>query len=142
MVGLPTNNNSNATFFSVVSTLLRASLSSTSTASYNRMMQCYTQFCQAYFKDCSPFPSSLIMLSQFIAYLFIRNYSPSSIASYISAISFLHKSNSLTDSTNSFLIRKILKRVQNLKGKKDTRLPIRGLLKKVNECFTFCNSKR
>jgi hypothetical protein len=88
------------------------------------MIQCYTQLCQTYVKDCPPFPSSLIVLSQFIAYLFIRNYSPSSIASYISAISVVHKSNSLTDPTNSFLIKKILKGAHNLKGKKDTRLPI------------------
>jgi hypothetical protein len=88
------------------------------------MIQCYTQLCQTYVKDCPPFPSSLIVLSQFIAYLFIRNYSPSSIASYISAINVVHKSNSLTDPTNSFLIKKILKGAHNLKGKKDTRLPI------------------
>jgi hypothetical protein len=133
-----TNNNSNATFVSVVSTLLRASLSSASTASYNRMIQCYTQFCQTYCKDCPPFQSSLIMLSQFITYLFIRNYSPSSIASYISAIRFVHKSNNLAEPTNSFLIKKILKGAQNLKGKKDTRLPItKDILIKLMNALPF-----
>ena len=98
------------------------------------MIQCYTQLCQTYVKDCPPFPSSLIVLSQFIAYLFIRNYSPSFIASYISAISVVHKSNSPTDPTNSFLIKKILKGAHNLKGKKDTRLPITNdiLIKLMN----------
>ena len=78
------------------------------------------------------------MLSQFIAYLFIRNYSPSSIASYISAISFVHKSNSLTDPINSFLIKKILKGEQNLKGKTDTRLPItKDILIKLMTALPF-----
>ena len=102
------------------------------------MIQCYTQFCQTYFKDCPPFPSSLIMLSQFIAYLSIRNYSPSSIASYISAISFVHKSNNLTDPTNSFLIKKILKGAHNLKGRKDVRLPItKDILIKLMNALPF-----
>ena len=66
------------------------------------------------------------MVSQFIAHLFVQNLSPATIASYISAISFMHKANNFNDPTNSFIIQKILKGVQNLRGHADSRLPITG----------------
>ena len=71
-----------------------------------------------------PFPSSHILLSPFIANVFLRNDSPSTIPTHISALSFVHKSNSWPDPTDMFVIYKILKGVQNLKGKNDPRLPI------------------
>ncbi|XP_063399785.1 uncharacterized protein LOC134684430 [Mytilus trossulus] len=49
---------------------------------------------------------------------------PSTIVTHIAASSFVQKSNSWPDPTDMFVIHKILKGVQNLKGKNDLRLPI------------------
>lgn len=124
MVVSKTDNSSSAIFNSVVAKLFTASLSDATHKSYSRMINSYLQFCETYYAECRPFPSSHILLSHFIANLFLRNYSPSTIATHISALSFVHKSNSWPDPTDMFVIHKILKGVQNLKGKNDPRLPI------------------
>ncbi|CAG2213337.1 unnamed protein product [Mytilus edulis] len=124
MVVSKTDNSSSAIFKSVVAKLFTASLSDATHKSYSRMINSYLQFCETYYAECRPFPSSHILLSHFIANLFLRNYSPSTIATHISALSFVHKSNSWPDPTDMFVIHKILKGVQNLKGKNDPRLPI------------------
>ncbi|XP_071179458.1 uncharacterized protein [Mytilus edulis] len=124
MVVSKTDNSSSAIFKSVVAKLFTSSLSDATHKSYSRMINSYLQFCETYYAECRPFPSSHILLSHFIANLFLRNYSPSTIATHISALSFVHKSNSWPDPTDMFVIHKILKGVQNLKGKNDPRLPI------------------
>jgi len=96
------------------------------------MLRTYEQFCQEYFPAVQIFPSTHIMLSSFISYLFLRNYQPSTIASYVSAVTFVHKINALPDPANSFLIKKILKGTQNLRPTSDMRLPItRDILQKL-----------
>ncbi|CAG2213355.1 unnamed protein product [Mytilus edulis] len=122
MVVSKTDNSSSAIFKSVVAKLFTASLSDATHKSYSRMINSYLQFCETYYAECRPFPSSHILLSHFIANLFLRNYSPSTIATHISALSFVHKSNSWPDPTDMFVIHKILKGVQNLKRKNDPRL--------------------
>lgn len=72
------------------------------------------------------------MVSHFIAFLYDTGYKPSTIASYISAISFIHKLNSWSDPTNNFLVKKILKGTQNLSKTIDARLPItKDILKRL-----------
>lgn len=46
------------------------------------------------------------------------------IYSHVSAISFLHKLLDLTDPTSSFIAKKLLKGCENLRFRKDSRLPI------------------
>lgn len=77
-------------------------------------------------------PVESITLCNFIASLFDVNYSPSSIASHISAISFVHKVQGLDDPGQSFLVRKMLKGCNNLAKSCDSRLPITAtILKKI-----------
>ena len=69
-------------------------------------------------------PLSIPVVANFISFLHSNKYSPASVASHISAISYVHKLLMLDDPTHSFLIRKILKGCKHLGGAKDTRLPI------------------
>lgn len=124
MVGPLSNQYPRSLLDSLVTSLLRASLSSATFTSYNRFVRNYVQFCNIYFQECQAFPSSHVMLTQYIAYLFLKGYSPSTIATHMSAISFVHKANSLNDPTNNFLIKKILKGAHNIRGSVDCRLPI------------------
>lgn len=69
-------------------------------------------------------PISVVDVCNFIGQLFIDNYSPSTIFSHISAISYVHKIFNLPDPTQAFVTKKILKGCQAIGQRKDTRLPI------------------
>lgn len=128
MAGSATHHCSAAYLQTVASQLFQASLSPSTVTSYERMFQRYVDFCNMQFKNMPLFPSTQDMVSQFVASLFVDNLSPSTIASYISAISFAHKCRDAPDPTSSFVIKKILKGIQNTKGKLDSRLPITGAI--------------
>ncbi|CAG2221487.1 unnamed protein product [Mytilus edulis] len=115
---------STASLESVTAQLLQASLSHSTRQSYKRMLNVFQQFCKEKFPVVQPFPSTSIMIAHFISFLFLKNYQPSTIASYISAISFVHKLNFWSDPTDSFFIKKIIKGAQNLRSSSDNRLPI------------------
>ena len=70
------------------------------------------------------FPVSVDNLARFVAHLFEQDYAGSTITSYVSAISFVHKLLSVEDPCNSFLIKKMLQGCRKLTVTKDSRLPI------------------
>jgi hypothetical protein len=81
------------------------------------------------------------MISRFISYLFIQNYQPSTIAFYVSAISFVHKNNDWSDPTDSSLVKKIFKGSENLRRSSDVRLPItKDILSKRVQLVEFLAS--
>lgn len=102
------------------------------------MISSFHQFSSKKFPGVNTFPSSHAMVADFIAHLFIQNYQPSTISSYVSAISFVHKINFYEDPTDSFLIKKILKGAHNLRRSSDTRLPItKEILQKLVHALPF-----
>ncbi|XP_062608833.1 uncharacterized protein LOC134270615 [Saccostrea cucullata] len=138
LVKQKSSNGSATSLDTVTNKLLQASLSNSTRASYQRMLNCYEQFCQEHFPQSSVLPSTHIMIAHFISYLFIKNYQPSTIASFVSAISYVHKINFKQDPTDSFFIKKVLKGVQNLRGSCDSRLPItKEILSKLISATEF-----
>ena len=69
-------------------------------------------------------PVSVVDVCNYIGNLFLKNYSASSIASHLSAISYVHKILDLQDPTQTFITKKILKGCQASVPMRDTRLPI------------------
>lgn len=69
-------------------------------------------------------PSNHVMIAHFTSFLYLQNYQPSTIASYMSALIYVHKMKCYDDPTDSFYIKKVLKGNQNLKNSVDSRLPI------------------
>ena len=128
MVGHLSNRNSSNSLENIAHLLFKASIAPATAATYSRMLSHYGQFCNIHFPGMHLFPSTQNMVSQFIAKLFLQNLSPSTIASYLSAISFAHKAHNISDPTDDFIIKKILKGVQNIRGHSDTRLPITGTI--------------
>ena len=57
-------------------------------------------------------PVSVVDVCNYIGNLFLKNYSASSIASHMSAISYVHKILDLQDPTQTFITKKILKGCQ------------------------------
>lgn len=69
-------------------------------------------------------PVSVVDVCNFIGHLFLVNYSPSSIASHITAISYVHKIFNMQDPAQAFITKKMLKGCKSSVPTKDTRLPI------------------
>ena len=92
---------------------------------YHRAWAVFRDFAHRFYQSSSPqFPLNPNRLALFIlSHLSARQLAPSTIASYISAISYVHKLKGFSDPTNSFLIRKLLTAV-NCRRQSDIRLPI------------------
>lgn len=63
-------------------------------------------------------------MSLFVAYLHKKALAPQSIATYLSAIGFMHKINGVGDPTDTFLVRKLLIGLRRRHNTFDLRLPI------------------
>ena len=70
------------------------------------------------------FHPSLHQLVQFIAFMSIANYSPATIASYVSGISSTLRLYSLPDMTQHFIIKRLLDGCRRRNHSRDTRRPI------------------
>ena len=97
-----------------------AALTTNTKASYKRGWNLFLQFNSS--RTSLPISSSL--LSNFIAYFFNIGYSPSSISSHISTISYIHKILGQSDPSDSFLIRKVVQGCHHSGPNKDSKLPI------------------
>jgi hypothetical protein len=60
----------------------------------------------------------------FVAHLYEAKYSPSSIATHVSAVAYAHKIMGAHDPTDQFIIRKLVYGATKLSGRPDSRLPI------------------
>lgn len=103
--------------------LLQNSLSYSARKSYRHSWELFFQYYNTYNINVT-MPLQIVQVCNCIGHLFWKQYSPSSIASHVSAISYVHKLLQLNDPTNSFIVRKLIKGCNNLSGTSDTRLPI------------------
>lgn len=107
---------------SAASPLLTASLAPATRTAYRKTWDLLIQSVPH-----AALPISNIDLANFIGILFSQNYSPSSIASHVSAMSYVHKIMDLPHPGHCFLVRKLLKGCQC-----NSRLPIMpDILKKI-----------
>ena len=103
--------------------LLKSALSTSSRQAYLRSWKLLNTFCEEQKLEFT-FPCTISVVCNFIGYLYSKQLAASSIASHISAISFIHKLANCSDPTQSFIVKKILKGTQNLAKTSDSRLPI------------------
>ena len=126
-------------------TLLSSSLTAGSRRSYQLAWIIFRQFyLQFYASDDPLLPVPSTCLCLFISYLISRKLAPSSVTSYLSAISYVHKLRGLHDPTKSFLNSKAINGSQQstARGGVDIRLPVtrpvlRGLVRALS--FTNCS---
>ena len=80
-------------------------------------------------------------LALYIAHLFNLKMSPRTISSYLSAISYLHKVQSLPDPAKHFIIQKLVAGAYRLRPSVDMRLPITApILTKIIHAAQVCLS--
>ena len=101
----------------------------------------FRDFGHCFYQSSSPlFPLNPNRVALFISYLSARQLAPSTITSYISAISYVHKLKGFPDSRTSFLIQKLLTAVSR-RRQSDIRLPIsRPVLLELVRSLRFTNS--
>lgn len=92
---------------------------------YKRAWRLFHQFLHAVFQTVSPIlPVSPNTIALFIAYMFDKQYAPSTVSSYVSALSFAHKFLGFDDPTKAFFVTQILKGYLKQGSRLDSRLPI------------------
>lgn len=85
-----------------------------------------------------PLPS--VLICNFIGHLLAKSYSPATITSHVSALSYIHKVLDIDDQSNSFIVRKMLKGCDKVHGSVcDSRLPItKAILKQMLAGLETC----
>ena len=104
--------------------LLRSAKAPKTTRTYEGAMKCFEEFRLMHGID-DQFPIASSNISLFIAFLSIRGYAASTVATYISAIGYYHKVNGFIDPTDNFVIREMIEGFRRKGPKcKDIRQPI------------------
>ncbi len=87
-------------------------------------------------------PVSAEAVQQFVAWLSLQRFAPSTITTYVSAVGFYHKSHGWADPTNDFVVSKLLEGCRRLRPTADTRAPMSMsiLLQTVQSLPAVCTS--
>jgi hypothetical protein len=106
-------------------TLITASLSKATQNAYNQVWKKFSEFC----KNCGKpewvsVPVNPYSVILFLTSEFARGLTGASLASYSSALSYVHKIRGLPDPTNTFIVHKLILGAQKSIPRADIRLPI------------------
>jgi len=117
-----------------VSNLISASLNAASRKLYSKHWSAYSDFAKTHETEASPLVSAE-SVCLFVAHLHNKNLASATIRSYLAAISYAHKLNSLVDPTTAFIVKKCMEGSKRLSMKKTmVRLPISfDILKRLVE---------
>lgn len=95
--------------------LLDSALSPSTKCSYKNALKHYKKFHDTFYVDSPLLPISTEQLAQFITACHNRSLKASTITSYISAISYIHKLHGFTSPSESFLVKKLLHSIRRHK---------------------------
>ena len=108
-----------------INRLLEKAISQSSHETYSRAIQAFHHFLRESGSiSGSLLPRSVDEVAKFVAFLSLRGLAASTIATYLSGLAFYLKLNGMTDYTNNFLVRKLLRGVKLERKGNDSRLPI------------------
>ena len=96
-------------------------MSSNKVKTYNFAVSKFQIFCHTFGISSIPTLNSVI---NFIAWMSLKGYKPSTVVSYIAGISYNLKLNGLADFYEVFIVRKMLKGLQRSQPSKDIRAPV------------------
>ena len=86
----------------------------------------------------STWPVPIFDLAFFVSFCYQQGYSPSTVNTYMSPVSFVHKVQNLNDPIDSFVLKKILEGFKRFQSRKDLRAPItEDILVKIVESLPF-----
>ena len=103
--------------------MLASSIAPNTRSVYDNALSAFEQFRNNYSLHVI-WPVPIQHVTLFIAHSFELGYSPSTIASYLSGISFYHKLHNYQDPTNAFVVKKLLEGFKRSRKSRDVRAPI------------------
>lgn len=103
--------------------LLGNALAANSQVSYRRSVSKFENF-RSEFKLGAIWPASIQHVVHYVSFLSLKGLAASTIATQLSAISYVHKINMWVDPTDNFIIRKLKEGCRRKDGRGDSRLPI------------------
>ena len=107
--------------------LLHSSLAKSTVLGYKRAWTLFVNCMMCMniaFLGLDSLPLSINQILIFVGYLNLLSYAPASIATYVSAIGYIHKIKGVTDPTQSYKVQKMIAAVVKVDNRKDSRLPI------------------
>lgn len=105
--------------------LIKSSLQPSSLPTYKRAWTLFNLFLSSVFHHAAfTLPISPSTIALFIAHLFEKNYAPSTVNTYVSAIGYTHKLYQLPDPSKAFFVLQLLRGYNKVGFRLDARLPI------------------
>jgi len=104
-------------------TLLAKSMAKSSWDTYQRALRSLQDFIHV-FALPGQLPLSPALIALYVSHLYGQNYASSTIVTYLSAISYVHKLLNVSDPTASWLVEKIVSGAKKDRPQCDARLPI------------------
>ena len=101
-----------------------SSLAEPTVKHYNKILLEFHEFIQLLGPQYGSFPANPAHVILFIAYLFDKGLSPSTITSKLSAISYVHKLHNLSDPCSHFIVQKAIVGARKIAPSVDSRLPV------------------
>ena len=109
----------------LVTTLLKSSLQPSSVPVYRRAWNLFNQFLSSVFQSVDfSLPVSPTILALSVAFLYDRQYAPSTVYTYVSALGYSHKLYGFPDPSKAFFIVQMLKCYGKVGLRLDSRLPL------------------
>lgn len=102
---------------------MTASLATNTHIAYKNAITAFDKF-RLHHNLGTQWPAGVIQVQHFISSCFEKGFSPATIYTYCSGISFFHKINNLTDPTCTFIIQKMLEGCRRSRKQNDNRAPI------------------
>ena len=112
----------------VATDLIHSSLQPTSRKTYSRAMALFTEFVFKTLRQTVRLPYESSQIFMFIAHCFNQGLATSTVYTYVSAIGYYHKIQSLPDPTNHFVVKKCLQGYHNRHHTSDKRLPVTAVI--------------
>lgn len=108
-----------------MTSLLKSSLQPSSVPVYRRAWNLFNQFLSSVFQSVDfSLPVSPTILALFVAFLYDRQYAPSTVYTYVSALGYSHKLYGFPDPSKAFFIVQMLKGYGKVGLRLDSRLPL------------------
>lgn len=122
--------------------MLNASISANTSDSYKSAINVFDRFRSVHGHDLN-WPPQIDVILDFISYLSVQGYAPSTAKSYIFGISFQCKLLNVNDVSQNFVVKKMLLGMERLDKRVDSRLPITpDLLEKIVKILPAVSSSQ
>ena len=92
--------------------------------SYEKTWNAFQLFVTGILEEIVTIPVTLLQVEKYVAHLWLLGYAPSTIATALSALSFVHEVRDVADPTAAYIVKRLLKAVRKQAVPSASREPI------------------